>query len=211
MEKILQPYQTETDKKFNRLLTRLRRQVTHPDRYRETDMGNLVADSLQESLGLDVMLMGSGGLRIPAMGPVVLYKDLMECLPYDDPIYMVTVTGAQFKQMMRYVLRDEMWQGEHGEFYQISQGLRIVYDRQKKEFLEFSFGGEPITEDQTLRVGVEKYHFVNFEKHFQVPLAEVEANRKPTVVTTSTRDVVEEYLTSHTHLERKVDGRLTVL
>ncbi len=211
MEKILQPYQTETDKKYNRLLTRLRRQVTHPDRYRETDMGNLVADSLQESLGLDVMLMGSGGLRIPAMGPVVLYKDLMECLPYDDPIYMVTVTGAQFKQMMRYVLRDEMWQGEHGEFYQISQGLRIVYDRQKKEFLEFSFGGEPITEDQTLRVGVEKYHFVNFEKHFQVPLAEVEANRKPTVVTTSTRDVVEEYLTSHTHLERKVDGRLTVL
>ena len=70
---------------------------------------------------------------------------------------------------------------------------------------------EDVVKKKTTRAGVEKYHFVNFEKHFQVPLAEVEANRKPTVVTTSTRDVVEEYLTSHTHLERKVDGRLTVL
>jgi len=52
---------------------------------------------------------------------------------------------------------------------------------------------------------------VNFEEFLGIPLAEVEANRKITVVSTSEKDVIEEYLTTHQHLDRETDGRLTLM
>jgi len=211
IEKVLNRYKSETNKKYGRVITRFNRRLTHPDRYRETELGGLPSDILQESLGLDIMLMGSGGIRLKEMGPLVTFADFTRCLPYDDPVYMLTVTGSQLKKMMLYVLRDEVWQGAHAEFYQLSKGLKVVYDRQKKQLLEFSFNGIPITDSRPFKIGLEKYHFVNFEEFLGVPLAEVEANRKITVVSTSEKDVIEEYLTTHQHLDRETDGRLTLI
>ena len=211
IEKVLNRYKSETDKKYGRVITRFNRRLTHPDRFRETELGGLLSDILQESLGLDIMLMGSGGIRLKEMGPLVTFADFTRCLPYDDPVYMLTVTGSQLKKMMLYVLRDEVWQGAHTEFYQLSKGLKVVYDRQKKQLLEFSFNGIPITDSRPFKIGLEKYHFVNFEEFLGIPLAEVEANRKITVVSTSEKDVIEEYLTTHQHLDRETDGRLTLI
>ena len=51
----------------------------------------------------------------------------------------------------------------------------------------------------------------NFTDFFGVPFSEVEAIKKPTVISTSTRDVIEEYLATHQHLDREIDGRLTLI
>ncbi len=211
IEKVLHRYKSETDKKYGRVITRFKRQLTHPDRYRETELGGLLSDILRESLGLDIMLMGSGGIRLKEMGPLVTFRDFSRCLPYDDPVYMLTVTGSQLKRMMKFVLRDEVWQGAHTEFYQISGNLKVVYDRRNAQLLEFSFNGEPVEDSRLFKIGLEKYHFVNFEEFFNVPLAEVESNKKITVVSTSEKDVIEEYLTTHQHLDRQIDGRLTLI
>ena len=85
------------------------------------------------------------------------------------------------------------------------------FDRQKNQLLDFSFNGIPITDSRPFKIGLEKYHFVNFEEFLGIPLAEVEANRKITVVSTSEKDVIEEYLTTHQHLDRETDGRLTLI
>jgi len=45
------------------VITRFKRELTHPDRYQETELGDLFADILQKSLGLDLMLLGSGSIR----------------------------------------------------------------------------------------------------------------------------------------------------
>jgi cAMP phosphodiesterase len=52
---------------------------------------------------------------------------------------------------------------------------------------------------------------MNFTEFFNVPLAEVEGNKKSVVMTTSVRDVIEEYFSTHQHLDRPIDGRLTLL
>ena len=93
------------------------------------------------------MFMGSGGIRLKEMGPLVTYGDFVACLPYDDPLYMLTVTGKQLRKMLMFMLRSEVWQGAHTEFYQLSKGIRIVYDRQNSQMMELSYRGIPVTDD----------------------------------------------------------------
>lgn len=211
IEKLLNSYKNETDKKYGRMITRFRKELTHPIREQETELGGLLADVLKDSLGLDIMLLGSGSIRNEQMGPLVVYQDLVECYPYDDSLHMITVTGYQLRRMLLYMLRDEVWQGEHCEFYQLSKGLKVVYDRKQSQMLEFSYEGEPITNDRLFKVGIQKFHYMNFDRFFNVPIAEIEANFKTVIIATSTRDVLEEYLINHQHLDREIDGRLTLI
>lgn len=211
IEKLIATYKADTDIKYNRIVTRLHRELTHPERTQETEIGNLFADILKESLNLDIMLLGSGSIRNTHIGPLVLFSDLVECFPYDDSVTMVAVTGAQLRRMMLYMLRDEVWQGAHCEFYQLSEGLKVVYDRNKKELLELTFEGTPVQDDRCYTVGLQLFHFTNMEENLNVSLEEVSANRKPRVVTTSCREILDEYLSSHPHLDRKVEGRLTLI
>ena len=83
---------------------------------------------------IDQRLVGSGAIRSYSLGPVVHYADLVECLPYDDAVYMLKVTGAQLERMLRHILRDEAFQGEHTEFYQFSHGMHIVWSRSAQTF-----------------------------------------------------------------------------
>lgn len=211
IEKILNSYKQETDKKYGRTITRLRRTLTHPKREMETELGGLMADIMKESLALDLMLFASGSVRTKEMGPLVTYQDLVECIAYDDSIHMLYITGAQLKHMLMYMLRDEVWQGVHNEFYQLSKGMKVIYDRTSKTMLEFSYEGEPIQDDRIFKVGLQYYHYNNFTEFFQLPIEEVFANKKAIMISTSTRDVIEEYLSSHQHLDREIDGRLTLI
>ena len=211
LEKILSGYKRQTDKKYGRVITRLRRQLDHNDRRSETTLGGLLSDLLAEGMGLDIMLLGSGNIRTRQTGPLITYKDLTECYPYDNSLYMLWVTGGQLKRMMQFMLRDGVWKGEHCEFYQLSKRLKIVYDIPNSKMLEFKFDGEDIDENRLFKIGLEDYHLLNFTEFFNVPFSEVEAIRKPVMVCTSVRDALEEYLASSHHLDREIDGRLTLI
>lgn len=91
MEQFITQYKQETDKKYDRIVTRFTKCLTHPFRNQETALGNLIADILKDSLGVDLMLFGSGEIRGYTLGPVVHYHDLVECLPYDEPVYMLNI------------------------------------------------------------------------------------------------------------------------
>lgn len=211
IDKLISSYKAKTDVKYNRMVSRFRRELTHPDRNRETELGGLFADIFKEMLDLDIMLLGSGSVRTEQMGPLVLYSDLVECFPYDDSITMITVTGAQLRRMLLFVLRDEVWQGAHCEFYQLSKGLKVVYDREKHELLELSFEEQPVDDTRLYTVGLQLFHLQNMEENLAISLDEVSKNRKPRVVATSCRDILDEYLSAHQHLDHPIDGRLTLL
>ncbi|MDD3921480.1 MAG: bifunctional UDP-sugar hydrolase/5'-nucleotidase [Eubacteriales bacterium] len=209
IEELLQQYKSHTDQKYGRRITRLARTLTHPARNQETELGNLIADLLQTDSSFDIMLFGSGSIRRASLGPVVCYQDLKELCPYDDPLYMLEVTGAQFKRMMRFMLRDEGLDG-HGEFYQVSHGVRMVYSRKAQDFTTFEYQGEPLSDSRMLTVALQKYHFDNFDAFFGLPLAEVSKNKKPRVIATSVCGILEELLASSNKLNAQVEGRITI-
>ena len=112
--------------------------------------------------------------------------------------------------MITYLFRDGVWEGET-EFYQVSRGMRIVWRKSTKTLEALEFNGEPIRDTQELLVGLQDYHYNNFEEFFGVPLEEVKANMRPRMVITKINNVIEEYLSVNPGLDAHVEGRITIL
>ncbi|MBR4225774.1 MAG: bifunctional metallophosphatase/5'-nucleotidase [Candidatus Methanomethylophilaceae archaeon] len=208
MEEILGTYKSRTDQKYGTIVTKFVRQLTHPTRTRETELGDLFSDVLKESLGVDIFLLGSGSIRHEQLGPVVTKGDLRECFPYDDAVHLVYVTGAQLKHMLTRMLRDEALAGEHSEFYQLSKGLLVEYDQATRKFLRFEFEGEPLDEDRVFTVGLQHFHYLNMKDSFDVTVDELRVNHRDRVIATSCTQVIEEALQAGQHQNATGEGRL---
>lgn len=212
LEEVLNTYKNKTDEKYARIITTFKRKLTHPSRYQETELGNLFADLMQVDSSFDIMLYASGSIRLKEMGPIVQYQELKECLPFNAPVYMLEVTGAQLKRMMKFMLRDEAFEeGAHSEFYQVSTGFKMVYSKSKHEFLEFSLNDKEIKDDDIIKIALQDYHFKSFTEFFNVPFEEVAANKKPRMVMTDDFAIFEELLSSMNNVDAKVEGRITIL
>ncbi len=210
MVDMLYRYKDQTDAKYKRVVTRWARTLTHPSREQETEMGNLYADLMQDESSFDIMLFGSGSIRKKELGPIIEYQDMIENTPFDDVCWMLEVTGDQWRRIVKHLLRDDAWLGET-EFYQMSKGVRIKYNRTTKELLELKFNGEDVTDDMRLKICVQNYHYKNFDEFFGVPLSEVEINRKPRIVAVSVNNIVEEYFSTHQGLDAHVEGRIELV
>ena len=210
LEDILNRYKKEVDKKYNRVVTRFKRRLTHPSWYQETEIGGLLADILQESLRLDMMLVGSGSIRLKEMGPIVLFSDLTECLPYDDSAIALWVSGAQLEKMILYMLRDEVWDGAHCEFFQFSRGIRIVYDRETHRLKEFSLNGDRIEASKIYKIGLQYYFYLNILDFFSISHEEIEVNAKPRQIASSCREILDEYLSHRQNSDHQISGRLII-
>ena len=210
IEQLVDSYKSRTDEKYRRIVTTFARELTHPSRIQETEMGNLYADLLQEDSSFDIMFMGSGSIRKKAMGPIVEYQDMVENTPYDDRLWMLKVSGSELRQMIKFIMRDEAWEG-HTEFYQYSKGMRIVYNRQTKTLEELSFRGKEVEDGDEYLIALQNYHYANFDRFFDVPLSQVAARMRPRVVATSVNNIIEEYFSVHQGLDAKVEGRIVII
>ncbi|MBQ1377104.1 MAG: 5'-nucleotidase C-terminal domain-containing protein [Lachnospiraceae bacterium] len=210
VKEVFENYKSDTDRKYQQVLTTFRRKLTHPARNQETELGNLFADLMQEDSSFDLMILGSGSLRLPELGPVVHLEDLKVFFPYDDALHLLEVTGEQLKRMMAFILRDDAWTG-HTEFYQVSKQLHLVWSRSRHEFLEFTFNGKPLPDDARIKIALQDYHFNNFTDFFGVPYEEVIKNRRPRVVAVSCCGIYEEMLMNKRNLDAHVEGRLTIV
>ncbi len=210
MEDIIKNYKDVTDAKYGRILTKFTRELSNPSRYMETEVGNLLADILQDSLGVDIFLLGSGSIRTKKFGPIVTIGDLKETFPYDDEVILTYWTGKQLKHGILRMLRDEAFFGEHTEFYQLSSGLSVEYDMPTHSFLKFDFKGEPVNDDRIFTVGLQEYHFRNLVDSFDLKIEEIDENHKHRAIATSCAQVLEEILIQGQHQDAKIEGRLNL-
>lgn len=210
IEEIINNYKHSTDEKYGRIITKFVRQLTHPSRIQETELGDLYSDALCETLGLDIFLLGSGSIRTETLGPVVTKKDFDENFPYDDGVYVTYWTGAQLKQGLLRMLRDEALCGEHTEFYQLSDGLEIEYDQKNHSFLKFNFKGEPVDDNKVYSVGLQQFHYTNVKDSFGFEVADLDNNRQSRQICTSCAGVIEEVLQKGLHQDAYGTGRLII-
>ena len=210
MDELIDSYRTETDSKYKRVVTRWARKLTHPSREQETEMGNLYSDAIAWEASFDVMLFASGSIRKQELGPIIDYQDMTENTPFDGPVYMVEVTGEQLRRIAQHLMRDDAWVGET-EFYQFSKALHLKYRKSTHTLEELTLNGKEVTPDMRIRLGIQDYHYNNFDDFFGVPLEEVKQNMKPRVVATSINNIIEEYFATNTGLDAHVEGRITVV
>lgn len=208
LEQLVYRYKTEMDAKYNRVLTRFQRALTHPFRHGETELGNLCADLLADALGLDLMLMGSGSLRCQSMGPVVTYGDLLEAFPFDDDCSALTISGGTLKRMLAHMLREEGFTGRHTEFYQVSRRLRCIWSRSQQRFLRFELDGMPLADDRIVTIGLQRFHLTNFPDSFGMDAHRAADTIR--VVSPSCTQVLEAQLLAHNQLTASVEGRIQI-
>ena len=210
IENLIRKYKSVTDQKYTRVITRFSCPLTHPQRNTETALGNLFANIFKNSLGIDIMLLGSGSIRGEKLGPIVEYGGLAEIFPHDDGVYMLRADGRTFRQMMRYLLRDDAFLGTT-EFYQLSQGLKLAYSRSNREIISLTYRGIEIADDDIFTIGLQNYHYCNLESFFGVSFEHVKTFGTPKMIATSCLDILEEYLSTHKAIRQDVEGRLMIL
>ena len=89
----------------------------------ETNLGDLVCDAYRIYSGADISLANGGGIRTEKHAGDLTYGDIADILPYDNNLWVVEVTGATIKELLRK--NCSFLPVEDGSFPQVS-GLRFT-------------------------------------------------------------------------------------
>jgi 5'-nucleotidase len=203
----LEKYQEEVDQKYNAIICKLAVEHTHPQREIETSLGNLFADAFADNAECHVMFVASGSIRTPTLGPLVTMRDLLTCFPYNDILTRYTVTGEQLTHIFGHIMRKDNRNGE-GECYQVNDRVRATYSDGEKMLVSLKLDGENVDPAKLYTICLQNYHAKNSETYLNISQEELNAN-KTKVVSTSSFEVLEEYLKNNQNTSRRVEGRLT--
>ncbi|KAF3884145.1 MULTISPECIES: bifunctional metallophosphatase/5'-nucleotidase [Nostocales] len=206
LENFIATYQEAVDRKYNRVIGRLTRKLTHPTREAETELGNLITDIFAQIDTLDVVFIGSASIRGTELGPLVTLGDLKKVYPYDGALYKFRLTGANLLKIFNYVLRPENRMPDESNCFQISQGVRVVYSDAEKKVVSLLINGNLVQEDKEYSICLEEYHYKNSVMSLNMTAEELGSSK---AIATSVQSVLEEYLSSHQLLDAHIEGRWT--
>lgn len=72
-----------------------------PERYKESPLGNLVADALRDTAKADFAITNSGGIRAPIDEGPITYGAIFRSVPFDNELVVLSLSGKQLKQVLR--------------------------------------------------------------------------------------------------------------
>lgn len=207
LEEYINSYKNVVDTKYSALICKLACQLTHPKREIETSLGNYIADAFAERAQCDVMLVGSGSIRVKKLGPAVTLKDFLACFPYDDTLTRFTIKGHQLRRIFSHIMRKENRNSE-GECYQVYSKVRAVYDDKKGKLISLKIEENEVEKDKEYTLCMQNYHYANCQNYLNISSEELNAPGKTKVITTSAQQVLEEYFRNHPNSKAKVEERL---
>jgi len=207
LQKFLNSFKEKVDRKYNTLLCKFKKELTHPKREIETSLGNLFADAFAEKAQCDVMLVGSGSIRVKKLGPTVTLKDFLSCFPYDDILTRYTISGSDLKKIFSHIMRNENRNSE-GECYQVNRGVQATYDTESNKLVNLFINGESINENNKYTICMQGFHFNNCESYLNISQDELLKLGDHKVVTTSAQEVMEEFLRNHQNIDSNLENRL---
>ncbi len=121
--------------------------------YRESNVGNLVADMMREAGKADLSMISSGSIRVDLnKGPVTM-ENVMDLFPFTDKLSVVELTGKQVKELLEYSYKLP---------YGLAQfsGIEAKYDGKKPEgqrLLTLKIQGKAVKDTQTYKVATYSY------------------------------------------------------
>ncbi len=210
LQRYIDSYSEVVDAKYNSVVCKLSTKLTHPARTQETTLGNLFADAMADWGEIDVMLLGSGSIRTPSLGPLVTLGDFLACFPFTDALNRYSVSGATLWRMFNHWVRPDT-RTRRGECYQVNAGVQAVYNEQTRSLEHLSIGHQPVQPGQLYTIGLQGYHASNAKTNLDVTIDELREHGRSRVVATCVQDLVLEYLREHQNFNEKIEGRLVYL
>lgn len=207
LEEFIKSFKDVVDRKYNTIICKFKKELTHPKREEETSLGNLIADAFAFTAECDVMLVGSGSIRVKKIGPLVTLRDFMTCFPYDDTITRYEISGDKLLKIFKHIMRKENRNSE-GECYQVNKKVKAVYDDSFSKLLSLSIDGEEVDEKQNYTICLQGYHANNSAAYLDITQEELLESGNSKTVATSAQQALEEYLRNNQNIDAEVEGRL---
>ncbi|MDQ5988077.1 MAG: 5'-nucleotidase / UDP-sugar diphosphatase [Syntrophus sp. SKADARSKE-3] len=174
-------------------------------RYKETNMGDMIADAIRESVRSDVVLINSGGIGKNIRKGAITLKDVYSALPFDNYVIVLNLKGQDILRALEHGV-SKAGQGK-GSFPQVS-GLTFTYDMAfppGNRVKDVRIAGMPMDKEKTYTVAINDFMAAGGDGFtFLKPFLEKEsAGMGPAV-----RDIVSDYIRSRGAVCPKTDGRI---
>lgn len=167
---------------------------------RESNIGNLVCDTMRKETNADIAFLNSGGIRTDIPKGKITLEQVFKLLPFDNNLVTMNLTGTQVIEILEY--NAKMEQG----FLQAS-GIKIRYDVSEpvgSRVKEVSIGDKPLIKEKTYTVTTIDFlaaggdAFTTFKEG------------KNILYGIRLRDLFVSYLKKHSPVAPRIEGRIIV-
>jgi 5'-nucleotidase len=211
----LKPYLDQVAAKKNQELGIRTTERFRTSYYRESALGDLLADAMRTSMNADIAFMNSGGIRTDLPAGSLLYLNMFDVSPFDNFPAIVTMTGAQVRQMLQITSIG----GGRGILQ--TSGIRYTIDEardagkpaaQKNRVTEVTLAnGQPLDSAAAYRVATVDF-LVTGGEGLDAVMKEIPAERVKIDYTRPIRELLIDAIKAMPQpLAPKVDGRITVV
>jgi len=126
----------------------------------ESRIGNFVADAYRWATEADVGLQNSGGIREgDALDGEVTIADLVSVVPFQEPVAIAEVSGAELRDVFREASGANLAFGELDWWHAHLSGASVTWDRSEHELVDATVDGEPVDPETTYTVATTDYLF----------------------------------------------------
>jgi 5'-nucleotidase/UDP-sugar diphosphatase len=198
----IKPYLEKTDRLLSQIVGKaLVKLDGNRDRVRfqETNLANLIADSMRAKTVADIAFQNAGGIRTGIAPGAITYRDILKVLPFQNTLVRMDMTGKQVMRVLNYAASVKPG---HGAFLHVS-GMRWTNNKGTAESVRI--GDAPIDSAKTYRVVTNSFMasggngYVMFKQCPQVDTGLVDA------------DCLRDYIAGLGRVEPRVEGRLTII
>ena len=120
----LKPYQEKGQEKLNIEIAQSNGKLEgdrHVVRFKQTNLGRLIAAAHREKAQADFGVMNSGGVRASMEPGKITYKDVLTVQPFGNILAYVDMTGQEILAYLNEVATKPVDSGSYAQFYGISE------------------------------------------------------------------------------------------
>lgn len=159
-------------------------------RFKQTNLGRLIAASHMERAKADFAVMNSGGVRDSINGGDITYKDVLIVQPFGNIVTYIDMSGKEILDYLNVVATKPADSGSYAQFYGVTMTVA------NGQVSDVKIGGKPVMMDKTYRFTVPSFNAAGGDGYPKV-------NKHPGYVNTGFVDaeVLKEYLQNNSPID----------
>ncbi|WP_297483760.1 bifunctional UDP-sugar hydrolase/5'-nucleotidase UshA [uncultured Photobacterium sp.] len=121
-------------------------------RFKQTNLGRLIAASHMQRAKADFAVMNSGGVRDSINAGNITYKDVLTVQPFGNIVSYIDMSGKEVLDYLNVVATKPIDSGAYAQFYGISMTVA------KGQVSDVKIGGQPLLMNKTYRFTVPSFN-----------------------------------------------------
>lgn len=117
----------------------------------ETNLSNLITDSMLWKTGADIALQNGGGIRASIEAGEITYRDVLTVLPFGNTVYLLELTGKDIMDVLNYAANIPDGQGAKLHV------AGLTADIKDGKAMNVKVNGEPLDLNKTYKVVTNNY------------------------------------------------------